>query len=76
MISFNLFILSTVKFGKCFAKFMIPMALSLGAWRLNIVTTIEITSKRRCSGKENIKVIYKRKRVTTYMYPRISVDHH
>ena len=52
MIYFDQFkVPSTIKFGKCFAEFMIPIALlkKFGEF----VTIIEVSNMRRCSGKAN-----------------------
>ena len=47
MIFFDQFKEPTIKFGKCFAEFMI------------FVTIIEVTNMQKCSGKAN-KLRYKR----------------
>ena len=42
---------STIKFGKCFEKFMIPIALLKKFSRKEFVTIIEVRNMRRNSGK-------------------------
>ena len=44
---------SMVKFGNCFAEFMIPIALLEELGGLDFITTIGVTNMRRCSGKAN-----------------------
>ena len=46
-----------VKFGKCFAEFMIPIALLKELGGLGFLATIEVTNMRR-SGKANTLCIY------------------
>ena len=49
----------TIKFGKCFAEFMIPIALLKKFGSLEFVTIIEVSNMRRCSGKANkLRYIY------------------
>ena len=49
----------TIKFGKCFAEFMIPIALLKKFGSQECVTIIEVSNMRRCSGKANkLKYIY------------------
>ena len=61
MIFFDQFIVPTVKFGKYFAEFMIPIALLKELGGKEFSTTMEVTNMRRCCGNE----IYKHnKRVT------------
>ena len=45
--------MSTVKFGKCFAEFMIPIALHKELGGLGFAMTIEVTNMRMCCGKAN-----------------------
>ena len=51
MMSFDQFIMSTVKFGKCFAEFMITTSLLKELGGSEFVTSIEVTNMRRCPGK-------------------------
>ena len=53
MIFFNQFKVPTIKFGKCFAELMIPIALHKEFGRQELVTIIEVSNMRRCSGKAN-----------------------
>ena len=53
MVFFNQFIVSTVKFGKCFAEFMILIALLKEFGSKEFVATIEVTNMRRRSCKAN-----------------------
>ena len=53
MIFFDQFKVPTIKFGKCFAKFMIPLALLKKFGSYEFVTIIEVSNMRRCSGKAN-----------------------
>ena len=58
MIFFDQFKVPTIKFGKCFAKFIIPIALLKKFGSLEYVTIIEVSNMRRCSCKAN-KLRYK-----------------
>ena len=59
MIFFNQFKVPTIKFGKCFAELMIPIALLKKFGSLEFVTIIEVSNMRRCSGKANeLRYIY------------------
>ena len=53
MICFDQFKVLTIKFGKCFAEFMIPIALLKKFGNSEFVTIIEVRNIRRCSGKAN-----------------------
>ena len=53
MIFFDQFKVPTIKFGKCFAEFMLPIALLKKFGSLEFVTIIEVSNMRRCSGKAN-----------------------
>ena len=59
MIFFNRFKVPTIKFGKFFAEFMIPIALLKEFGSYEFVTIIEVINIRRCSqtGKANIYTI-------------------
>ena len=58
MIFFDQFKVPTIKFGKCFAEFMIPIALLKKFGSSEFVMIIEVNNMRRCSGKANkLKVI-------------------
>ena len=48
---FDQFIVSMVKFGKCFAGFMIPIAGLYWIGGYECVTASEIANMRRCYGK-------------------------
>ena len=49
----------TIKFGKCFAEFMLPIALLKKFGSLEFVTIIEVSNMRRCSCKANkLRYIY------------------
>ena len=49
----------TIKFGKCFAEFMIPIALLKKFGSQEFVTIIDVRNMRRCSGKANkLRFIY------------------
>ena len=48
---YDQFIVSMVKFGKCFAGFKIPIAFLYGIGGYEFVTASEIANMRRCSGK-------------------------
>ena len=48
----------TIKFGKYFAEFMIPIALLKKFGSLEFVATIEVSNMRRCSGEANKLDIY------------------
>ena len=50
MIFFDQFEVPTIKFGKCFAEFMIPIALLKKFGSYEFVTIIEVSNMRRCSG--------------------------
>ena len=59
MIFFNQFKLTPIKFGKRFAEFLIPIALLKKFGSKEFVTIIEVSNKRRCSGKANkLRYIY------------------
>ena len=59
MIFFDQFKVPTIKFGKCFAEFMIPIALLKKFGSKEFVTIIEVSNMRRCSGKANkMRYIY------------------
>ena len=59
MIFFDQYIVPTIKFGKCFAEFMIPIDLLKEFGSLECVTIIEVINMRRCSGKANkLRYIY------------------
>ena len=59
MIFFDQFKVPTIKFGKCFAEFMIPIALLKKFGSKEFVTIIEVSNMRRCSGKANkLRYIY------------------
>ena len=53
MIFFDQFKVPTIKFGKCFAEFMIPKALLKKFGSLEFVKIIDVSNMRRCSGKAN-----------------------
>ena len=53
MVIFGQFQMPTIKFGKCFAEFMIPVALLKKFGSYEFVTIIEVSNMRRCSGKAN-----------------------
>ena len=53
MIVFDQFKVPTIKFGKGFAEFMIPIALLKKFGSSEFVTIIEVSNMRRCSGKAN-----------------------
>ena len=42
---------SSVKFRKCFAKFMIPIALFKKFLSLQIIVSVEVSNMARCSSK-------------------------
>ena len=51
--------MSTIKFEKCFAEFMIPITLLKMFGSKEFVTIIEVSNMRRCSGKANkLRYIY------------------
>ena len=59
MIFFDQFKVPTIKFGKCFAEFMISIALFKKFGSYEFVTIIEVSNMRRCSGKTNkLRYIY------------------
>ena len=59
MIFFDQFKVPTKKFGKCFAEFMIPIALLEKFGSEEFVTIIEVSNMRRYSGKANkLRYIY------------------
>ena len=59
MIFFDQFKVPTIKFGKCFVGFMIPIALLKKIGRSEFVTIFEVSNMRRCSGKANkLRYIY------------------
>ena len=59
MIFYDQFKVPTIKFGKRFAEFMIPIALLKKIGSLEFVTIIEVSNMRRCSGKANkLRYIY------------------
>ena len=59
MIFFDQFKVSTIKFGKCVAEFMVPIALLKKFGSKEFVTIIEVCNKRICSGKANkLRYIY------------------
>ena len=59
MIFFDQFKMPTIKFGKCFAEFMILIALLKEFRSEEFVTIIEVINLRRCSGKANkLRYIY------------------
>ena len=59
MLFFDLFKVPMIKFGKCFAEFMIPIALLKKFGSSEFVTIIEVSNMRRCSGKVNkLRYIY------------------
>ena len=49
--------MATIKLRKCFAKFMITVALPKELRRKGFVTTVEVTYAGRCSSETN-KLIY------------------
>ena len=53
MIFFDQFKVPTIKFGKCFAEFMKPVALLKEFGSYEFVTIIEVINMRRCSDKAN-----------------------
>ena len=56
---FDQFKVPTIKFGKCFAEFMIPIASLKEFGSLEFVTIIEVINMGRCSGKANeLRYIY------------------
>ena len=56
---FKKFKVPTIKFGKCFAEYMIPIALLKKFDSKEFVTIIEVSNMRRCSGKANkLRYIY------------------
>ena len=49
----------SIKFGNCFAEFMIPIALLKKFGSKEFVTIIEVNNMRRCSGEANkLRYIY------------------
>ena len=59
MIFVDQFKVPTIKFGKCFAEFMIPIALLKKFGSSEFDTIIEVSNMRRCSGKANkLRYIY------------------
>ena len=63
MIFFDQFKVPTVKFGKCFAEFVIPIALLKEFGSQEFVMIVEVSNMRECSGKANklsyiIKITY------------------
>ena len=58
MIFFDQLKVPTIKFGKCFAEFMITIALLKKFGSLEFVTIIEVSKMRRCSGKANMSCLY------------------
>ena len=59
MIFFDQFKVPIIKFGKCFAEVMIPIALLKKFGSYEFVTIIEVSNMRRCSGKANkLRYIY------------------
>ena len=53
MIFLDQFKVPTIKFGECFAEFMIPIALLKKFGSKEFVTSIEVSNMRRCYGKAN-----------------------
>ena len=53
MIFFDQFKVPTIKFRKCFAEFMIPIALLKEFGSYEFVTIIEVINMQRCSGEAN-----------------------
>ena len=53
MIFFDQFNVPTIKFGKCFAEFMIPIPFLKEFDSVEFVTIIEVSYMRRCAGKAN-----------------------
>ena len=53
MIFFDQFKVPTIKFGKCFAEFMIPIALLKKFGSYEFITIIDVSNMRRCTGKAN-----------------------
>ena len=59
MVFFDQFKVPTIKFGKCFAEFMIPIALLKKFGSYKFVTIIKVSNMQRCSGKANkLRYIY------------------
>ena len=59
MIFFAQFKVPTIKFGKCFAEFMIPIAMLKEFGSYELVTINEVSNMRRCSGNANkLRYIY------------------
>ena len=59
MIFFDQFKVPTIIFGKCFAEFMILIALLKKFGNLECATIIEVSNMRRCTGKaNNLRYIY------------------
>ena len=53
MIFFDQYKVPTIKFGKCFAEFMLQIALLKKFGSKEPVTITEVSIMRRCSGKAN-----------------------
>ena len=69
MIFFDQFKVPTTKFGKCFAEFMIPIALVKVFDSSKFVKSIEVILKnmRRCSGRANkLRYINKNKKFRSF----------
>ena len=59
MIFFDQFKVPTIKFGNCFAEFIIPIALLKKFGSEEFVTIIEVSNMRICSGKaKKLRYIY------------------
>ena len=54
MIFFDQFKVPKVKYGKCFAEFMIPMALLKGLGSLEFGSIIEVINMGGCASKANV----------------------
>ena len=55
MMFFDQFKVPWIKFGKCFAEFVIPIALIKKFGSQEFVTIIEVNNMRRCSGKAKLQ---------------------
>ena len=53
MIFFDQLVVSSVKFEKCYAEFMIPISFQKEFGSVEFVTTIEVTNMRICASKAN-----------------------
>ena len=66
MIFFDQVKVPKIKFGKCFAEFMIPIALPKKLGSYEFVTIIEVSHMRRCYGKANkLRYILSKKKFCT-----------